>query len=252
MKARIAAVLFGFVASGCVATAGTSGGYVTSSPQPVVQTTVTTTTSEPAYVEEPDLVEINGGVRVVYDAEEPVFYSDNFYWRFGDDGSWYRSSVHTGGWTVYNDVPVHVRSIERPREYRRYRPSNYTPRPRPARPANYQPRPAEHDRPGYQPRPVEHDRPGYQPRPAEHDRPAYNPQPAERPGYQPKPAERPGYTPQPAERPGYQPKPAERPGYTPAPAQAGVAGIHRPTSSSARGWLDTGDKPQYDNRVRFV
>ena len=61
MKARIAAVLFGFVASGCVASAGTSGGYV--STQPVVATT-TVTTSEPAYVEEPDLVEINGGVRV--------------------------------------------------------------------------------------------------------------------------------------------------------------------------------------------
>ena len=31
-----------------------------------------------------------------------------------------------------------------------------------------------------------------------------------------------------------------------------VAGIHRTARSGARGWLDTGDKPRYDNRARYV
>jgi hypothetical protein len=39
---------------------------------------------------------------------------------------------------------------------------------------------------------------------------------------------------------------------SPAGIPALVAGIHRVTSSSARGWLDIGDKPRYDNRVRCV
>ena len=53
-------------------------------------------------------------------------YTDNFYWRFYG-GTWYRSNVYSGGWTVYNDVPYSVRHIERPHEYAHYRPSGYVP-----------------------------------------------------------------------------------------------------------------------------
>src|SRR5438128_1945487 len=36
----------------------------------------------------------------------------------------------------------------------------------------------------------------------------------------------------------------------PAAAKAGVTGIHRASCSGAWGWLDTGDKPRYDNYRR--
>jgi hypothetical protein len=76
---------------------------------------------------QPDLVEVQPGVQVVYDVDEPIFFSDGFYFRFYN-GGWYRSSVHTGGWVVYNDVPARIRSIPNPHVYAHYRPAGYTPR----------------------------------------------------------------------------------------------------------------------------
>ena len=40
----------------------------------------------------PDLVYVSPGVQVVADYDYPVFYADNFYWRF-DSGRWYRSAT---------------------------------------------------------------------------------------------------------------------------------------------------------------
>ena len=34
------------------------------------------------YVSTPDLVSISPGVQVVADYDEPVFYTDGFYWRY--------------------------------------------------------------------------------------------------------------------------------------------------------------------------
>jgi hypothetical protein len=158
------------LATGCVATAG---GYV-STPQPVVTAQVDVGTPPPAdpapvadvdppddnqydddlYEGDAETIELNPNVRVVYGVDDAIFYSDGYYWRYGDDGTWYRSSVHTGGWAVYADIPVHIRTIERPVQYRRYRPATYTPRARKAgpRPAKSRPsyaRPARNNnRPG--------------------------------------------------------------------------------------------------------
>jgi hypothetical protein len=102
------------LASGCYAT--TSTGYVGYSGT----ATVTTTTVAP------DLVYVSPGVQVIADYDEPIFYSDGYYWR-ESGGIWYRSHVHTGGWVTYS-APRHIVGIRDRHTYRRYRPAGYTPR----------------------------------------------------------------------------------------------------------------------------
>ena len=78
-----------------------------------------------ATVVTPDLVSIGGGVQVIADYDEPIFYADNFYWR-NYNGAWYRSSYHTGGW-AYAAPPRAVLGINHG-AYVRYRPAGYVPR----------------------------------------------------------------------------------------------------------------------------
>ncbi len=156
---RLIALLFaGVLGTGCYAT---GSGYVAGPSVAVTATTVA-----------PDLVYVSPGVQVIADYNEPVFYSDGFYWR-ETGGTWYRSSYHTHGWT-YAAPPRAVISIGNRHSYRHYRPSGYRPRAysrdynaRPSRAPAYQPRAA---RPAYQARPAN---PGYQPRPAASDSRSY-------------------------------------------------------------------------------
>jgi len=80
----------------------------------------------------PDLVYAAPGVQVIADYDEPIFYTDGFYWRFYG-GTWYRSSYYYGGW-VYARPPVAVLSIDRPYAYVHYRPAGWVGRPRTAPP----------------------------------------------------------------------------------------------------------------------
>jgi len=73
-----------------------------------------------AEVTTPDLVYVSPGVQVIADYDEPIFYSDNYYWRY-NGGVWYRSPSHTRGWVRVSTVPVAVRRIDRPNAYIRYR-----------------------------------------------------------------------------------------------------------------------------------
>ena len=73
----------------------------------------------------PDLVTVSPGVSVIADYNEPVFYSDNYYWRYDDYGRWHRSSYYDRGW-VYARPPSAVLSIRTPHAYRHYRPQGYT------------------------------------------------------------------------------------------------------------------------------
>lgn len=75
-----------------------------------------------AYVEtsSPDLVYVSPGVYVIADYDEPVFYSGGSYWLYRD-GFWFRSHVHTGGWSRAYSTPVAVRRIHRPNAYVRFR-----------------------------------------------------------------------------------------------------------------------------------
>jgi hypothetical protein len=76
----------------------------------------------------PDLVTVSPGVQVIADYDEPIFYSDGFYWRYAG-GVWYRSTYYTGGW-VYARPPVAVMRIDRPYAYTHYRPAGWVGRPR--------------------------------------------------------------------------------------------------------------------------
>ena len=67
-----------------------------------------------ATVVAPNLVYVEPGVQVIADYDQPVFYSDNYYWRY-DNGLWYRSGYLGGGWAVNYNVPVGVRGIGRER-----------------------------------------------------------------------------------------------------------------------------------------
>lgn len=69
----------------------------------------------------PSMYYVQPGVSVVAYSDYPVFYSDNYYWRY-DNGLWYRSSYYNGGWIVYNNAPYAVRSIDRPYRYARFTP----------------------------------------------------------------------------------------------------------------------------------
>jgi hypothetical protein len=71
----------------------------------------------------PDLVTVSPGVQVIADYNEPIFYSDGFYWRYYGN-TWYRSTYYTGGW-VYAQPPVAVMRIDRPYAYRYYRPQGW-------------------------------------------------------------------------------------------------------------------------------
>jgi hypothetical protein len=77
-----------------------------------------------------DMVTVSPGVQVIADYDEPVFYSNGYYWRYYGD-TWYRSNTWTGGWVHYNP-PRAVVSIRSPNAYVRYRPHGYVER-RPAR-----------------------------------------------------------------------------------------------------------------------
>jgi hypothetical protein len=111
MRVFLCGVLLATFASGCYATTSGSVGY---------SGTVTATTVAP------DLVYVSPGVQVIADYDEPVFYTDGYYWR-ETNGTWYRSSYHTHGW-AYAAPPRTVISIGNRHSYRRYRPAGYVPR----------------------------------------------------------------------------------------------------------------------------
>jgi hypothetical protein len=89
-----------------------------------VQTRGTVVATSDGYYE-PDLVYVSPGVSVIADYDEPVFFSDNYYWRY-NGGRWYRSTSYNRGWTYYSAPPRAIVGIDRPYAYRHYRPHGYT------------------------------------------------------------------------------------------------------------------------------
>jgi hypothetical protein len=76
-------------------------------------------TAEVDYVQ-PQLVEVEPGVQVVADYDQPVFFSDGAYWRY-DAGVWYQSRYHDRAWVRVEAPPVAVRHVEHPEVYVHYR-----------------------------------------------------------------------------------------------------------------------------------
>lgn len=69
---------------------------------------------------QPSLAYVSPGVYVVEDYDQPVFYSNNAYWRY-HNGLWYQSRFHDRGYVYYSQPPRAVISIQRPYAYVRYR-----------------------------------------------------------------------------------------------------------------------------------
>lgn len=67
----------------------------------------------------PDLAYVSPGVYVVADYDQPVFYTNNLYWRY-DNGTWYQSRYYDRGWR-YSRPPSALVTINRPYAYVRYR-----------------------------------------------------------------------------------------------------------------------------------
>lgn len=67
----------------------------------------------------PDLAYVSPGVYVVADYDQPVFYTNNLYWRY-DNGTWYQSRYYDRGWR-YSAPPRALVTINQPYAYVRYR-----------------------------------------------------------------------------------------------------------------------------------
>lgn len=88
-------------------------------------------------VRSPELVTVDGyeDVYVVADADEPVFYSDDYYWLYRND-RWYRSRSYDRDFVYVSEPAPRVRRIHQPTAYVRYRSRHQearsVPRPAPA------------------------------------------------------------------------------------------------------------------------
>ena len=73
-------------------------------------------------VTSPQLVAVEPGVEVVADANEPLFYSDGYYWLYRD-GLWLRSDNYRGGFARIdvNMVPTQLRRLPEPGSYVHFR-----------------------------------------------------------------------------------------------------------------------------------
>lgn len=78
----------------------------------------------------PDMAYVAPGVRVIADYDEPIFFSNGYYW-YNDNGYWYRSSYYTGGWAFVDSPPIAITRISRPYAYVHYRPNGYVAHRRP-------------------------------------------------------------------------------------------------------------------------
>jgi hypothetical protein len=98
-------------------------------PQPVVAVDVAPPppVDTSVYVDgNPDLVEVQPGVQVVYDADEPIFFTDGFYWR-QNNGVWFSSRTYGGGWGRYDGVPMRFRGNFNVHAYSHYHPAGFVP-----------------------------------------------------------------------------------------------------------------------------
>jgi hypothetical protein len=86
------------------------------------QADVTATTTSPGYPQYVEAAYIDPEVQVIVDSDVPMFYSDNYYWRYYGN-TWYRSPYADTGWVAieYYSLPEPVRRIQRPERYVHYR-----------------------------------------------------------------------------------------------------------------------------------
>jgi hypothetical protein len=96
-------------------------------------------------VSSPQLVEVQPGVQVMADADQPLFFSSGYYWLYSG-GIWMRSDTYRGGFARVdiNVVPMGIQSIRSPNTYVHYRQhasiAHATPAPVRVQPGREQPR----------------------------------------------------------------------------------------------------------------
>lgn len=73
---------------------------------------------------QPRMAYVSPGVYVIEDYHQPVFYTNNLYWRY-DNGVWYQSRFYDRGWRYSRMTPRALVTIDRPYAYVRYRPNRY-------------------------------------------------------------------------------------------------------------------------------
>lgn len=71
-------------------------------------------------VKSTELVPINPDVKVVADAEKPMFFAAGSYWMF-HDAAWYRADSIRGRFVLERNPPVPVIQIDQPYAFTRYR-----------------------------------------------------------------------------------------------------------------------------------
>jgi hypothetical protein len=71
-------------------------------------------------VKSAELIKVDPDVRVVADADQPMFHIVGTYWLFHDT-SWYRGASVRGPWVLEPHPPWQVRKIDQPYAFARYR-----------------------------------------------------------------------------------------------------------------------------------
>jgi len=71
-------------------------------------------------VKSAELIKVDPDVRVVADADQPMFHIVGSYWLF-HDASWWRSGSVTGPWVLEPHPPWQVTKIDQPYAFTRYR-----------------------------------------------------------------------------------------------------------------------------------
>ncbi len=71
-------------------------------------------------VTSPELIPIDYGLYVVADADQPMFYSEGWYWMYRDR-RWYRSRHYDRDWLYFGDTPPRLHYIHDPTAYVHYR-----------------------------------------------------------------------------------------------------------------------------------
>lgn len=101
----------------------------------------------------PPMVVVQPGVQVVPECEHEVFYTGGYYW-VREDGYWYRSRNHRGGWVAAppRAVPAALVRVP-PGHYKHWKPEK--------RDKHFRADRGGYDRPAPAPRPAGYDRGGW-------------------------------------------------------------------------------------------
>ena len=74
----------------------------------------------PVTVTSPELIRVNPDIRVVADADQPMFHAAGSYWLF-HDGGWYRGATVSGPWLLDREPAWQIRQVDQPYAYTHYK-----------------------------------------------------------------------------------------------------------------------------------